>query len=292
MVEYNCECCRFTTNHKTKFVKHIETNKHKRLSKFCSNLTVKYPNLSEPCPFFEEKFKCKYCDKTFKYRSGVSKHIKYSCKKNKDEDLKELVRLLNEQNNEKEQQILEILSINKDMMDKHDKMQKQIEKLTKKLQIQHIGTQNNTTNNTVNYNVKILNYHDTDYSHLTEGDYVNCINDTNHCVKSLIEKVHFNSEKPENMNVYIPSLKDNYIMVYRDNTWKIQDRKEIIDDLYERNEYELENWYDEFYEKYPEIVKSFQRYLENKDSDSVVNDVKRKILMELYNKRELIVNRS
>ena len=80
-------------------------------------------------------------------------------------------------------------------------------------------------------------------------------------------------------------------MVYRDNTWKIQDRKEIIDDLYERNEYELENWYDEFYEKYPEIVKSFQRYLENKDSDSVVNDVKRKILMELYNKRELIVNR-
>ena len=81
-------------------------------------------------------------------------------------------------------------------------------------------------------------------------------------------------------------------MVYRDNTWKIQDRKEIIDDLYERNEYELENWYEEFYEKYPEIVKSFQRYLENKDSDSVVNDVKRKILMELYNKRELIVNRS
>ena len=59
-----------------------------------------------------------------------------------------------------------------------------------------------------------------------------------------------------------------------------------------RNEYELENWYEEFYEKYPEIVKSFQRYLENKDSDSVVNDVKRKILMELYNKRELIVNRS
>ena len=38
---------------------------------------------------------CKYCDKTFHWPSGLSRHIKYYCKHNKDEDLKELVRLLN-----------------------------------------------------------------------------------------------------------------------------------------------------------------------------------------------------
>ena len=78
-------------------------------------------------------------------------------------------------------------------------------------------------------------------------------------------------------------------MVYKNNEWMIQNRKEVIDDLYENNEYQLENWYEEFNEKYPEIVKSFQRYLENKEADSVVNDVKKQLLMEFYNKRNLVL---
>ena len=126
-------------------------------------------------------------------------------------------------------------------------MQKQISKLTKKLQIQKLEyVVNNTTtensNNTVNYTIN--NYIDTDYSHLTERDYVKCIKDCNHCVKTLIEKVHFNKKKPENMNIYIPSMKDKYIMVYKNNSWDIQDSKEVLKDLYDRNEWTLEAWYD------------------------------------------------
>ena len=64
------------------------------------------------------------------------RHIKYSCKKNKDEDLRELVRLLNEQNKIKEKQM--------------ENMQKQIDKLTNKLQIQNVY--NTSNNNTINYN--------------------------------------------------------------------------------------------------------------------------------------------
>ena len=60
------------------------------------------------------------------------RHIKYTCKKNKDEDLKELARLLNETICGKDKQL--------------EKMQKQIDKLTNKLQIQNI---NNGTINTV-----------------------------------------------------------------------------------------------------------------------------------------------
>ena len=46
----------------------------------------------------ESDYQCKYCNKSFKFAQGLSKHIKYRCKKNHDEDMKELVRLLNEQN--------------------------------------------------------------------------------------------------------------------------------------------------------------------------------------------------
>ena len=50
----------------------------------------------------------------------------------------------------------------------------------------------------------------------------------------------------------------------------------------------LENWYDEYKEKYPDIIKSFKNYLHNKDENDLLNKVKDEILLMLYNKREAI----
>ena len=77
-------------------------------------------------------------------------------------------------------------------------------------------------------------------------------------------------------------------MVYKEDGWQIQKRKEQIDDLYEYNEMVLENWYDEYKEKYPDIIKSFKNYLHNKDENDLLNNVKDEILLMLYNKREAI----
>jgi hypothetical protein len=38
---------------------------------------------------------------------------------------------------------------------------------------------------------------------MSKKDYINSIKKMNFCVKYLIEKVHFNPDKPENMNIYI-----------------------------------------------------------------------------------------
>ena len=77
-------------------------------------------------------------------------------------------------------------------------------------------------------------------------------------------------------------------MIYKDNTWQIQDKKSQVDDLYNYNEYVLETWYDEYKEKYPSIIKSFQRYLHNRDEDEALNIAKEEILVMLYNKRKMI----
>ena len=205
--------------------------------------------------------------------------------------MKELVRLLNEQNQEMQ---TELLNIKSDKMN----MQKQIDKLTNKLQIQKVN--NNGCNQyvtTINGNIgnvgntlnfQLLNYKDTNYDVLSEREYVKCIKSCNHCVKNLIEKVHFNKKHPENMNIYISSIKSKYIVLYRDNAWNIVDRKEQINDMYERNEMFLESWYDEYKEKYPEMIKSFNRYLKNRDTNEVLNKVKDEILLMLYNKRQMI----
>jgi hypothetical protein len=279
---YTCKQCVFNTNLKANYKRHLGTKKHIQACtpspKVSRKLAEISPELAEISP--NSFIFCKYCDTSFKHKSSLSKHVKYICKKNKDEDLKELVRLLNEQNKLKEEEIHE-------MKIQTEKMQKQIAKLTNKLQIKQV--KNIQNNNTVNYNINLLNYDSTDYSHLTERDYVKCIKDCNHCVMTLINKVHFNDKKPENKNIYISNIKNGYCMVYKDQQWKLVDRKEQIDDLYEYNEVVLDTWYRDYNEKYPEVIHSFERYLKNKnDGEDLLNRVKEQILLMLYNNRMLL----
>ena len=285
--KFYCNKCDYSCVKKTHWIQHINTIKHKS-NKMLTNANQKKSQIN----------KCKYCDKVFKHQSSLCKHIKYTCKKNADEDFQELARLLNEKDKQltlKDEQMNNQLALKDKQMDKQlalrdkkmEMMQKQIDKLTNKLQIQNINQGNiQNTNNTIN--IQVLNHSDTDYSHLTPTDYISCIKDCNKCVKSLIEKVHFNANKPENMNIYLSNIKGKYLMVYKDNSWQIQDKKLQIDDLYDYNEFVLENWYDEYKEKYPSIIDSFQKYLQNRDGDEVLNNIKEEILVMLYNKRKSI----
>ena len=285
MSTYDCKCCNFSTKLKSNYTRHLKTNKHKNVIQSYPKLSKCYPNVIQSYPnnelVSEKQHRCKYCDKTYKYRSGLSKHIKYTCKKNKDEDFQELARLLNE----KERQLM--LKESK-MEIEMKKMQRQINKLTSKLQIQNINQGFVQNGNNV-INIQLLNHKDTDYSHLTANDYMSCIADCNKCVKTLIEKVHFNSNKPENMNIYLSNIKGKYLMIYKGNTWQIQDKKTQVDDLYDSNEFVLETWYDEYKEKYPSIIASFQKYLQNRDENEVLNSIKEEILVMLYNNRRLVV---
>ena len=286
MKKYRCIACNFSTDHRPNFQRHLRTSKHKKCSSnvaLCSSdvaLCSSNVAFSDEIPSPKKVYECKYCKKVLQHHTSLSRHIKYSCKQNKDEDLKELARLFNEKEKK-------MNTNDSELVQQMQKMQKQIDKLTNKLQIQNInkGTVNNT-NNTIN--IQLLNHSDTDYSHLTPKDYLTCIKNCNYCVKSLIEKVHFNPEKPENMNIFLSNIKGNYVMVYKDNEWQIRNIQRQIDDLYDSNEFVLETWYDEYKEKYPHIINSFQKYLKNKDEDVVLNRVKDEILMMLYNNRRMI----
>jgi hypothetical protein len=218
-------------------------------------------------------FKCKFCGKCFSSQSSQSRHQNKFCKLNDVVDVNKLMQLLNEKNEEIESKDAQI----KDLM---QKLQCQV--VTNNGTIVQ-GNQQNVAN------IQLLNYNKTDYEFLSDNDYLRCFMDNNHCVKKLIEKVHFNPKRPENMNIYISCIKGKYVMVYRDNTWQIRDRQKQIDDLYETNELMLENWYDEYKETYPDIIKSFTRYLKNKANDTeLIRSVKDEVLMMLYNKRDMI----
>ena len=261
MKKYLCDCCKFSTNLSPNYSRHILTKKHVENQKLAlekQKLALEKQKLALVIPVLDIPFTCKYCEQNYKHKSSLSKHIKYNCIKNKDEDVKELVRLLNL---------------------KVDTQAKQIEKLMDKLQIQN----NIIHGNIIQNNIQLLAYNDSDISHLTEKDYSSCIKQVNFCVKKLIEKIHFNPAKPENMNIYISNLKDKYLMLYENGNWNIKN-KNVLERVYEDKEMMLDQWLDEEQYKYPELKEKFVRYLNNKEKDDTLNMIKEEIKMMIYNK--------
>jgi hypothetical protein len=282
-MEYQCECCKYSTDKRFNYDKHLASKKHKVVeANGKKHQIVKNDNKNEhldnknehldniPTTKVAEKeqidFACKYCDKRFGFRQSMNRHIKYTCTKNKDEDLKELVRLMNIQMQSQTNKI--------------ETQAKQIEKLMGKLEV------GNTFNTAIVNNIQLLGYRQTDVSHLTDQDYRSCIKRVNHCVKSMIEKVHFNPLKPENMNIYISNIKEKYILVYDGANWNLANKKDELDRLYEEKEMMLEEWLDSNPDE--ELKKKFMKYLDNKDNDECLNRIKEEIKLMMYNKQNML----
>jgi hypothetical protein len=149
----------------------------------------------------------------------------------------------------------------------------------------------------------ILNYKDTDISHLTANDYVRAIQQVNDAIPTIMKKIHFNPQKPENMNIYIPNIKDKYILIFNENEWQIKSRSKEVNDLIEDKYYILKEWYDENLrdrdinenmdqESYNFLKKNFEKFDANIENDETKQIIKDEIIMFLYNKRNMIIKNS
>jgi hypothetical protein len=284
-MEFTCECCHYATTVKCNYAKHIASAKHTiqtykqtaaykvEISKAAENQQKVNPEPTKTIPEPKDGFFCKYCDKSFTFKQSMYRHIKYTCTKNKDEDLKELVRLMNLTIKDERK---ERLNDKKEFQKQLDQKSKQIEKLMGKLEI-HGSFNNNTINN-----ITLLAYRNTDVSHLTTEDYIGFYKKVNHCVKQMIEKIHFNPAKPENMNIYISNMKDKYMTIYDGQNWNLANKNVEIQRLYEEKEQMLEEWLDS--NPNPLLKEKFERYLSNKESDECFQYIMEEIKLMMYNK--------
>jgi hypothetical protein len=246
MTKYLCKECAYSTNHKSKYERHLLSTKHKHV--------------------YVDIFECKYCGKHFKHRQNMHRHVKYVCKENDNEDTMELVRLLNIQQNENKKTF--------------KNMKKQINKLSTKLQI---NNQINCNNNIHNH-ITLLSYEKTDISHLTNSDYIISINKVNNCVPSLMEKIHYNPSKPENMNIYVPNIKNKNLMVYENGTWNLKTLDDRMGKIFNDKYLLLCDWIKECNNK--KIINKFDRFEKNLDNEEVLADIKSNLFMMMYNQKD------
>lgn len=157
-MEFTCESCSYKTNIKCNYGKHLKSTKHEFMLQKINSMRPKDKPIesidiheksntksSETQPTVIQNttnpYSCKYCEQAFKFKQSMYRHIKYRCTKNKDnkdEDLKELVRIMKLQLQHKDKQI--------------ETQAKQIEKLMDKIKIN--GSFNN---NTINHYTLLVN---------------------------------------------------------------------------------------------------------------------------------------
>ena len=322
MVNYKCLRCGYSNNIKTKFIKHLNRKhickpKLKDISRqeiydfYFKKDEIKFETVEEPTCILDEmtektdekgmktdekrmktdetgmktdgeneRVGCKYCKKTFLKKEYLNKHLKKYCKEKKEheeqeehkEDLLKLVKLMNKKMNSLEKQL--------------KKRDKQLIALQKKTGVT-IGQQNNIQNN-----IKILAFNKTDMSHLKDRDYLKFLSHSNFCVPHMIKKLHFDPHKPENHNIYISNIKNNYVMIYDGKKWKLEDQKNVIDSMLDNSTFILEDKIEDWIKngkKYPEIMEKFNRYIEKKEHDEVLNKIKQEIKLILFNNRTLVL---
>jgi hypothetical protein len=63
-------------------------------------------------------------------------------------------------------------------------------------------------------------------------------------ISKLVEKVHFDPDKPENHNLMILNKKEGYVSIFQDDKWHYRDKDETIRDLVDGKYYILDSHYD------------------------------------------------
>ena len=308
MVNYHCPRCGYETTHFVTYKRHLQRKKicenklsdddligeYKRYeiteklnAKKCMKITTKYHNLPQNATKLPQNYhkipqnstylKCQYCEKVLSRRDSLERHMK-KCNVGKElekerNEMNKIVDLLNRQLEDQKIQL--------------EKRESQIDELIKK-------TGNTTINyqqNNVNTNIKLLGYRNTDISHLSDKDFISCISHSNFCIPHLIKKIHFDPDKPENHNIYISNIKNNYAMIYDGDKWNLTNKDDLINEILEEKEIIIEEKLEEWLAKekqYPEIMKKFTRYLEKKENDVVLDKIKDEVKLVLFNNRNII----
>lgn len=302
MPEFECNRCHRSFNRKynlgrhenkkqkCKEVGHNSIPKHSNIFQNTQKYSKNIPNYSK---IFQKKdessntnnnrYTCDFCDRNYKQKFNLNKHLK-TCKikKKKEEDKK-----------------LEILNLEIKLL-----------KLKKEANISNISnitnndnsTNTNTnSNNTININNNIIlnDYGKESIDFLKSEKYKSIMRGVLQQgikgIQNYISYKYCNPDKPENMTIKYTNNRSNKLKIRKDNKWKTRNKKDVLDELYDRdknveevlNVYEHINELDEA-EQMDKIQVSFLNMVENVFDDDegqidVLSKAKSATLDDLYN---------
>ena len=287
MPNYKCERCMKEFGQKCEYTRHI--NKKFPCKKFppkSSDLPPKTSNIGESDEGRDNL--CNYCGMIFTRKDNMIRHLNGRCKVKKANDAKmeEMMTMLIEmKENTKllEKKMEENDKRNKEEISKLKEENSNYKNIINNTQ-NNIGTQNNIT-------FKINAYGTEDTSKITVNDYKRILGRGMNSVPVFVEKLHFDKNMPENHNVYISNLRDEYVLMFDGKIWRLKDRDEALQQLYEDKSDILETKFEELIERLDEpTINMFKRFLKIKDDDEEkIKVIKKELKKTLYDNRKIVM---
>jgi hypothetical protein len=240
-------------------------------------------------------FECKHCGDAFTLASSMYRHIRDYChvKKNIDSDIS--TKNLTENTSDdikvlKDEKIKLELEIHKLKM---EKLQREIDELksgvTKIKNINSNNTTNNGTINVVNNNViNLVGYGQEDMTKFDHKEMLQILRNGYNSTVRMTESVHFNPKYPEYHNIYISNKKDNYAMMFDGKNWMLMKRDELLNMIYDDKKTYIEENLEEFIGSLSVSRRNaIERWLKTDENDKKITEIKERIKLLLYNKRNI-----
>lgn len=126
-------------------------------------------------------------------------------------------------------------------------IEKVAEAVARRLQHNNAPTTNIINGNvTVTNNIQINAFNKEDLSYIiNDASFLNqCIARTNKGLIELVGKIHFNSDKPENMNIRLTNCKGEYMKFYDGNSWQVEQKKKLAGELIDKSFEIMEDHYE------------------------------------------------
>jgi hypothetical protein len=253
-------------------------------------------------------FVCPRCDYSTDMKSSMKTHInrKKICKCTKDDviikDYEESIlnkRYIIENKTipctcganfiNKEEHYKHVINCKKEfdiIKNKNKELEKELELLKLAANTSVKGNNNTVHSNNIILNIQLTPYNDPNIEN-TKKYFKEAIKKAFLSVPTLIERIHFNDELPENKNILISNFRNKIAKVFDGKKWKTMNEDELIDELICVNERALQD----FAEEYPENQKYIDKYNEIKERDGeekVNDDIKIEVKKILYDNRGMI----
>lgn len=148
-------------------------------------------------------------------------------------------------------------------------------------------------NGIINNSNVLLPFDKTDLSFMSDDDFYNCFKETvEKGIQKLVKYIHCNENKPENHNISISTLKNDFGYIYRGNSfWERKSQDQVSDEIFNKYAKLSLSWFENTIEqgKGNKIIRFKYMALENHiEQIGVEEQIKKDIKNIFYNHRQLI----
>lgn len=110
----------------------------------------------------------------------------------------------------------------------------------------HCNITNNTIQNNINIHIQTFPFGRENWSYISDREMYHIMSGVNSCIPSMVEKLHFNVNHPENHNIRIQNKAKSEVKVFDGQIWRTQDKNATVDQLINKIRGRFDDYEDRF----------------------------------------------